>query len=252
MHNYHILSFILRVNVAVDGKNAWDYRKEKVFMFLKSGHFDMIGFQEVTPSMYQELKAHLVEYQFVGIGRDKDQEAIPIFFKKNKYKVLDSNTLWLSNTPHVESRVEGSHFPRIVTYVVLEDENQNRIAYFNTHLDYSSEDVCEMQAIILSKIMEDISFHYKANAVLSGDFNQLPESKAIKYLSTKYQNVFSKKERLGLTFHNFSNQTEGKPIDYFFYSKDLEEVSFQIIHHQTQDFFLSDHYPLIAEFKIKK
>ncbi|MBU1094011.1 MAG: endonuclease/exonuclease/phosphatase family protein [Firmicutes bacterium] len=252
MQKYRILSFNLRVNVASDGKHAWGFRKEQAINFIKQGKFDIIGFQEVTPDMYQELREALHGYDHFGIGRDINQEAIPIFFKKDKYRVIEKKTMWLSDTPTVESKIEGSFFPRIVTYVVLEDEKNQRISYFNTHLDYASDEVCKKQSIILSQIIDKITDLYQAEFILSGDFNVYPDTETIKFLANKYQNIYKQVDRIGLTFHNFSLDTLGLPIDYFFFSKKLKDESFQIVHHEENDFFLSDHYPLIAEFSIKK
>lgn len=250
MQNYQVLSFNVRINVANDGIHAWDFRKDKVIAYIESSDFDFIGLQEVGPGMYQELINDIKNYEFFGTGRGMDNEAVPILVKKDKYKVIESKTFWLSDTPTVESRVPGSLFSRIMTYVVLEDHEQKRISFFNTHLDYVSEDVCENQAKILSKMIDEITVKYQSPFILVGDFNQNPDSKAINYLTSKYKNIYEKKDRIGLTFHNFSNETKGLPIDYYFYSKQLKVIAFEIVHHQDQNFFLSDHYPLIAHFSI--
>jgi len=247
-----MLSFNLRVNVTQDGIHAWTNRKSHVLDFIQSNDFDIIGFQEVTPNMYQELYKALNLYDGFGVGRDVNQEAIPIFIKKNQFTILESKTLWLSNTPTVESKIDGSYFPRIVTYVVVEDQNHTRISFFNTHLDYASDNVCKKQATILSKVMDRITAKYQSFVVLCGDFNQYPQSKTIQYLTNRYQSVFDRKTNIGLTFHGFTNETNGLPIDYFFYSKPLRLEAFKIINHLRHDIYLSDHYPISAMFSFEK
>ncbi len=252
MQNYRILSFNIRINVAVDGLNAWEFRKEKVVQFIKTGDFDIIGFQEVAPDMYQELIDQLKAYHYVGFARSKGSEAVPIFVKKDKYRILESNTFWLSDTPDIESRIEGSFFPRIATYVVLEDQNKQRIAFFNTHLDYASDEICKKQSMILSHFIDDVTNKYQSHFVLAGDFNVLPDSDTIGFLTNKYRIIYEKKDRLGLTFHNYTCDTIGLPIDYFFFSSTLKDELFRIVHHKDKNFYLSDHYPIVAEFSIKK
>lgn len=251
MKNYKVLSFNLRINAPVDGLNSWDYRKQKVMTYLGAHDFDIIGLQEAGPTMYQELKTHMSDYDLFGHGRGMDHEAVPILVKKGKYQILESKTLWLSETPLVESRVIGSLFPRIVTYVVIRDNEQKIISFFNTHLDYISDEVCTNQAKILSQIIDQVTHQYQCPFILVGDFNQNPDSQTIRYLSSKYQNIYHEEDRISLTFHNFTNNTKGLPIDYFFYSHQLIDDSFEIVHHQESNFFLSDHYPLIAKFSIK-
>lgn len=252
MQNYRVLSFNLRINVAVDGIHAWDYRKFKIMEYIQSHDFDIIGLQEAGPGMYQELRAEIKDYEFFGTGRGMDNEAVPVLIKKDKFNVVESKTFWLSDTPTVESRVSGSLFSRVVTYVVLEDQEQRKISFFNTHLDYVTDEVCEKQAKILSHMIDEITDKHQCPFILVGDFNQNPNSKTVKCLTSKYNNIYEKKNRIGLTFHNFSNETEGLPIDYCFYSNHLKDESFEIVHHKDKNFFLSDHYPLIAEFSLKK
>lgn len=248
MQQLSILGFNIRINLLTDGKNSWKYRKDKVISFIKENDFPMIGFQEVGPGMMKELKSELTNYESYGVGRDHNQEATPIFIKKNEYSVIEHDTLWLSLTPSVESKIKGSNFPRIVTYVIVKTKNNKKIAFFNTHLDYESDEVCLKQAIVLKDIVSKISFDKQVGILIAGDFNQKLSSKTIKYLSSHYESVYNDRNNVGLTFNGFSSDTKGEPIDHIFYSNKLKLASFNIVHNKTQGFFLSDHYPIFARF----
>ena len=44
----------------------------------------------------------LPEYDGIGVGRDDGKTAgeyAPLFYRKDKYEVLDSNTFWLAENP---------------------------------------------------------------------------------------------------------------------------------------------------------
>jgi endonuclease/exonuclease/phosphatase family metal-dependent hydrolase len=245
-----IVSFNLRVNVLNDGIHAWDFRKKRVFEYLNQNQFDMIGFQEANPDMYEELKNSLLNYDHFGIGRDANGESIPIFIKKGIAEVLETKTIWLSETPLIESMVHGSKYPRIATYVVLKTKEEKIIIFFNTHLDYASDHVCLEQAKHLVNFMKEIEQKYHGALILTGDFNRLPSSLTIRYLSSCFHSIYRDKEKMQLTFHGFTHSEEGEPIDYIFYNDLIKIDDFQVIHHEKGQSFLSDHYPVKATFHI--
>ena len=58
--------------------------------------------QEVLHNQFQDLRAGLPEYDGIGVGRDDGKTAgeyAPLFYRKDKYEVLDSNTFWLAENP---------------------------------------------------------------------------------------------------------------------------------------------------------
>lgn len=247
-----VMSFNVRINVSVDGKHAWDYRKSHIFDFLFQEMPDLIGFQEVSSSMRQELETALPMYQSYGIGRDHRGEGTPIFVKKDRFHVIESGTFWLSETPDVESTLPGSHFPRIATYVLIEDHTHHRTLFFNTHLDYAGDDIAFAQSKILYRKMIELQVKHGGSMVLSGDFNVYPNSRTIRFLTSKLHSVYENQHNIRLTFHGFSNETEGLPIDYLFTTSDIDIKSFRIIHTPLDDQYLSDHYPISIDYEILK
>jgi endonuclease/exonuclease/phosphatase family metal-dependent hydrolase len=243
-----VSSFNLRCNTPHDQMLAWPYRREAVFKFLNNEAYDLIGFQEVTPDMLIDLKENLLDYHFFGIGRDQAGEAV-IIAVHQKYEILASDTFWLSDTPWVESKISKSAFKRICTFVVLKEKEQV-IACFNTHLDYQDGDAIYQQAEYLYHMMKRIKDKYNAHLILTGDFNQNPEDRAIRFLSTLLNHPFEDGKNLGLTYHGYSKEKEGLPIDYIFHDASLKMVSFSIRHDVESHIFLSDHYPIEADIII--
>ena len=248
----NVLSFNLRINVAVDGKNAWDYRKDQVFQFLNQKKFDVMGFQEPGPGMYLELQESLSDYESFGIPRSDGGEYTPIFIKKGLFEVVETETFWLTDTPYVESKIDGSHFPRIATYVVLKLSPNRFLTIINTHLDYANDDIIYNQLEYVYRMIKVLEIKYRTEIILMGDFNTKLDSTGIQFLSTKYHQVFDHKKHLGLTYHAFSDEIEGLPIDYIFFSNAVHLEKFEIIHHEKKGEYLSDHYPLFAAFKIEE
>ncbi len=247
----NLLSFNIRINVAIDGKHAWDYRKNDVFHFLAQKKYDVIGFQEPSPMMYQELQEQLKDYDSFGVPRSEGGEYTPILIKKGMFEVVKSDTIWLTDTPYIESKIEGSHFPRIATYVVIKLSPNRFLTLINTHLDYGNDQIIFNQIEFLYRMIKVLEIKYRTEIILMGDFNAYPNTIGIQFLSSKYNQVYQDHKNIGLTFHAFSNQEEGLPIDYIFFSNRIELKNFEIIHHQEKVKYLSDHYPIYANLKIQ-
>ncbi|MDO9628773.1 MAG: endonuclease/exonuclease/phosphatase family protein [Acholeplasmataceae bacterium] len=246
----NLLSFNIRINAPVDRKHAWDYRKEDVFHFINHKKFDIVGFQEPGPIMYQELKENLKNYDFFGAARSEGEEFTPIFIKKGLFEVIESDTLWLTDTPYTESKILGSHHNRIATYVVLKVNSNQYLTVINTHLDYANDFIIFNQIEYLYRMMRILEIKYNTEIILMGDFNTYPNSIGTLFLSTKYNQVYNDPKNIGLTYHAYTDKEEGLPIDYIFFSNSIKLESFQIIHHQEKGKYLSDHYPINALFNL--
>lgn len=95
-------TFNIRYDNPQDSLNNWQYRKDRVCQFIKDHELDIVGMQEVLHNQFQDLRAGLPEYDGIGVGRDDGKTAgeyAPLFYRKDKYEVLDSNTFWLAENP---------------------------------------------------------------------------------------------------------------------------------------------------------
>lgn len=244
----HIASINLRIDVPVDGKHQWMYRKDQMIDFILNETFDVIGMQEAGPGMFEDLLQGLSHhYQLIYQGRDSRGEGTPIAIHKS-LQVLESGTLWLTDTPEVESTIKGSNFPRIVTYAKI--GGTTPFYLFNTHLDYSSDEVCHRQADHLIKIIQKIN-QQNLPYIITGDFNQYPDSLTISSLKNTHQSIYDSMKPYPLTFHGFSENVDGEPIDYIFLS-DAWMIQTSTIHrHQEKGKYLSDHFPISIQITKK-
>ena len=116
----------------------------------------------------------------------------PIYFKTDKFKLIDSGTKWLTSTPDIPSRIDYSNDTyKGLTYVVLEHRDSGeRFIYVNVHLitqveegDLVTDYVVdtdgktttiqgqELQVIFLRAILDDLQNEYDLPMFISGDFN---------------------------------------------------------------------------------
>lgn len=234
----HIASINLRINVDVDQENSWVYRKQKMIDFIKEKDFDVIGCQEASEDMVLDLKEGLSNlYGIIFQPRDNRKEGTPILYKKEMV-VLNQGTFWLSETPDQESIVEGSHFPRICTYARFKE-----FIFFNTHLDYVSDDVCLVQAQYLIENMNKLTTKEDVT-IVTGDFNMYPGSKTIKYMKKHLKHDYQVNNQYQLTFHGYTDKVLGEPIDYIFHTKNMEAQPLVIHHNIVKGRYISDHYPI--------
>ena len=248
MKQIKIMSFNLRVDVASDGINDWQHRKQNVIHFIHEHKPDMLALQEVSIHMLNDLKLQIFDYDFYITPRDEQGESVPLLIKKRIGNLIDTNTFWLSDTPTKVSKIEGSCFTRISTYAIIDIKDIGMIGIFNTHLDYCSDEISLMQAKYLLMFIEGLKSKYRFYTIILGDFNQNPQTKTIAHMRNIFYDGYDYQKNNLLTFHGFTNNQLGLPIDYIFYDKRLKFKQISIIYPNKT---LSDHYPIELDIDLK-
>lgn len=239
-----VMSFNVRINVEVDKENAWPYRKNQVLSYLKQVRPDIIGLQEPNLLMLSDLNALLNDYEMVGLPRQKNGEYTPIYYKKDAFQFIDTETFWLSDTPKQESKYVESAYIRIATYLHLRHSTQGEIHLVNTHLDYQSETI---QAKQIQVILDYLS-QKSGKMLIMGDFNCFPNTLVHGSLRNEgYSFNYSPSQEKEVSFHDFQRQAMPEPIDYI-YTKNIHEPRKIEIINDVNTKYLSDHYPILLNF----
>ena len=153
---------------------------------------DILGVQEADGEWMSVLNNRLSKngYAYVGIGRDSDGkgERSAIFYRADKLELIESKTLWLSATPDVVSKVEGSLCNRIVTMATFKRLSDGKVfVHANTHLDHSNSDVRSQQVKFLDQYVKE--FADGKQFLLTGDFNFQPDNRVYEQMmSLGYKN----------------------------------------------------------------
>lgn len=254
-----LMTYNIRLDVAADGENAWPNRKEYWSSQVSFYEPDILGIQEALPNQVSDIVGLLPKYNYIGIGRDGigKGESSNIFFKKDRFKVLEENTFWLSETPDKISKGWDAALNRVCTYALLKDNKTNQTFWvFNTHLDHIGE-VARTNSIqlILSKIRQLNTQNYPV--FLIGDFNSEPDEERIIQLNTKMDDSrkISQEKPFGPsgTFNAFQhNQPVTKQIDYIFLSKNSPyKVKKHAVLSDSKDLrYPSDHFPVFIEVSL--
>ena len=167
-------SFNIRYDNPEDSLNNWKYRADTVANYLIAQDIDVCGMQEVLYNQLMDLEQRLPQYEHVGVCRDDGDmagEASPIFFKKDRFKALDSGTFWLSQYPDSVGFIgwDGACC-RIASWAKLQDKETEKIFMaVNTHFDHVGVEARRNAALLIIKKIKEIVGDQPA--VLTGDFN---------------------------------------------------------------------------------
>ncbi|CAJ0912126.1 20063_t:CDS:2 [Entrophospora sp. SA101] len=109
-------------------EQPWNIRKYKVADTILFHKIDVIGIQEAIYSQIKDLESLLAknnddDWGWVGVGRhdgkpdgNEGGEFTPIFYNKNRLKLLDFEHFWLSETPNVPNSMGwDAKLTRVVT-----------------------------------------------------------------------------------------------------------------------------------------
>lgn len=256
------MSFNIRYDNPEDGKQNWHNRKENVVGMINFYELDIIGMQEVLVTQLNYLKTNLKQYRTVGVGREDGKEKgeySPVFYREERFRELKSGTFWLSETPGIVSKGWDAALERIATWAVLKDKTTGKeLIVMNTHFDHIGKQARIESAKLLKQKARDLAG--KLPLILTGDFNLVPESEAIKTLiEPNGDNTLINTSSISAysygpdwTTCGFDNRPFGerKVIDYIFVKGVKKVNKYAVLAEMLNDIFLSDHCPVFAQVEL--
>lgn len=248
-----IMSF--NVRCANDEEGSINNRSNIVNAIIEQYAPDSFGVQEATPKWLRLIdKALGDKYARVGVSRDffgPFSEYGCVYYLKDKYNLVDSGTIWLSETPEKKYSVSfDSACRRIATWAVLQDKETGvTYTHLNTHLDHVLEETRVGQAGVLLEKLEQLQT--QGTVVVTGDFNTYKTGDVYASMLevTDDARLIAKNTDDGITYHNYGKIEENDKgaIDFVFTSKGTKVETYKIIRNTALDMYPSDHYPIIAD-----
>ena len=256
-----VMTFNVRVDTFLDGWNRWNSRKQSIFDILAENSADVIGLQETLDFQAQQVQQALPQYAMYSVGRNDGKqggESCAIFYRKDRFVLLDSGTFWFSDTPlKPGSKDWGNLPPRICSWVYLvEKKAGTRFYAYNLHLDNLSQNSREKSVELLAK--QVAARKTKDPFIVMGDFNMKLDNPAMKYLQkigyrTPYprmvdawQSVHPGQSCRG-TCHSFRDRISGPKIDHIPISENARALEVKIDRREVNGRYPSDHFPVIAK-----
>lgn len=221
---------------------------------------DVLGVQELNSIWAEKMKTLLPQYDYYGIkrgGDDKEEtsEMSGIFYLKDKFELLESDTFWISLTPETESKFEGAACHRICSYVVLKNKNTGYVfAHLNTHLDHVSTEAQNLGGNLIAEKAEELKSKYgEISTVITGDFNQYTDGLAAQALTEKgFCNACdtNDEKKNTLTYHGWGVSDYLGPIDFIFADDTMKIKNYTVHENKIDNSYVSDHFMITAELEI--
>ena len=256
-----VMTFNMRYDNPEDGQNNWRFRRERIAGVIKAQEVDVLGTQELLSNQFDDLSGLLTGYQGVGVGRldgAESGEYCAVFFRKDRFTLLDSGTFWLSDTPEVVGSLgwDGA-CERIATWVVLRDRDGRELFFIDTHLDHVGQVARDEGVSLLMKRIETLSGGRPV--ILTGDFNSEPGSSVVAHVQKDgvlrdAKAIAAQRSGTDWSFSDFGQipEAERPLLDYIFVSGDIEAVRYEVLPDIFDGGYVSDHAPVMAVVKIAK
>ena len=246
---------------------------------------DSIGLQEVTPELklflenFEDLNGRILGARYAAVGEyrdsgtDKSNEGCFIYYNKDKYQVVKSGTIWLSESAEKYSKHSESNYARIATYALLENkETGEEYVHVNTHLehDHTSEKKTNAAAVSgAEQIVQLLNSSFpNTPAVITGDFNQLKDSAPYNvFINAGFYDSRDASQTKN-TYHNSygigsgSTPYAAKTIDHILYNGYFNKKSYTVYDEDYSNEakygrlklgyrYPSDHHPVVAAIGTK-
>jgi endonuclease/exonuclease/phosphatase family metal-dependent hydrolase len=260
----NVMTYNIRYDNPGDSLNNWKYRKNNAANAIRFYDADILGTQEVLHNQLLDLKDRLSGYGVVGVGREDGKEKgeySALWYKKDRFTVLDSGYFWLSETPEVVgSKGWDGACERIASWAKLKDKTTGKKLFaLNTHFDHIGTIARkESVKLILKKVAE---LSNGSPVVVTGDFNAEPESSVVKELTdaTNEKHLIDSRAISPViygpawSFHDFGKVplADRTLIDYIFVRNGVKVLKYGVLAEMKDSIFLSDHAPVFIRIAVQ-
>ena len=283
---------VLQFNIQTENGNptSFSIRSKMYRKLIDQLRPDVVGMEEVTTNWRKWLDKNVFDDSYEGVGeaRSAGGEANPIYYRKDKFELIDSGTFWLSDTPDkVGSMFEGANYPRICTWVLLKDKATGKqFAHMNTHLDHNGKnDSTTGNTIRKDQMRVIIRFAQRFDGIplfLTGDLNNrrttgegkiyalykmITGQSSVKDEDGNEYKMTLSDSRLDAPVtvdenhtatmtkyydeNNSAYEPTREPIDYIFYDPDTTKaLTYETFLYSENGNYISDHLPVFATFQI--
>lgn len=260
-----VMTLNIRFDNPSDGVNAWPNRISMVEAYMDGIRPDIIGMQENLLHQNEELLRIIPGYEYVGTGRTdgaKEGEFSPLFFRTDRFELLEHGQFWLSETPDVPGSIGWEAvLPRVVAWAKLSLKETGQELYaFNTHYSHVSNLARRRSMAFMSEQIRKIAGD--APVIVTGDLN-ITKGEELYYdmLAHLYQNNRLQNAELisdepvvnaKSTINAFRDDTPDRIVDYIFVDPHFRVRSYQVDQVKDGEVFISDHWPVWVRLRLKQ
>lgn len=253
-----VATYNLRFDNVSDTVNAWGKRFPVIVDQIRFHDFDIFGSQEGLYHQLQDMTKALPDYDYIGVGRAdgaRGGEFEAIFYRKDKFTLLQQGNFWFSLTPDIPSIGWDADLPRLCTWGQFEERSSGFSFYFfNVHFDWLGKKARKESVHLVQQKIRHIAGD--APVILTGDFNfsEKEEDYALLSTSETLKDAFHLAEiRLAPrgTFNAFEiDKNSDDRIDHIWLTSDFKVQRYGILTETYGDGkFPSDHFPVVTDLQ---
>lgn len=241
--------------------NGWALRSPVITALIRFHDFDVFGTQEGYKIQLDDITDALPQYFYYGRGRDdgKDKgEHSAIFYKKDKFRLLNKGDFWLSQTPDKPSLGwDATCCNRICSWVYLQDKKSGKKFYFfNAHFDHQGVQARQESSKLVLQKMKAIAG--KAPALFTGDLNGSQSSGWYEAIAnsgllkdTYFQVKYPYANNASFNGFDATKSNNNEIIDHIFISNNFMVKKWGLLTDTYHGKYPSDHFPVMAEIGFK-
>ncbi|MBQ7354567.1 MAG: hypothetical protein IJW62_03515 [Clostridia bacterium] len=259
----------LNVTLSGYGENAVVNRYPRLYQLIRQQAPDLLCLQEVSCTSWLtcinegigDTPALTETYGFVGTGRNGEApdryEAFlegafnPILYNKTKYKLVDSGTFWLSETPDTASIGWDGRTFSICTWARLcEISSGKEFVVMNTQLDTFGRSAAGYGASLIC----DRAAQFGLPVIFAGDFGTGSSGKPYKnVVADSFVDALSIADSVissGATQNGYGSSNVTAATAHVFVSRGLCAVgSYQLLTDLVDGGYVSSHWAILTEIK---
>lgn len=253
-----ITSYNVRYPAKGDGPNLWETRKDLFIDSIRAMDPDIMGTQELFKLQGDYIVEKLPEYTWTGVSRrgNTEDEYMGVFYKKAKFRAVDSGNFWLSETPaEPGSSNWNMSLPRMATWALFEPAGGGRRFYFvNTHMAHRREDEAARQKGVMV-IQEWLgTLNPFTPVIVTGDFNSPAGGGTYQKMIAGFADAWKIAERREGpegTFHGFRGTPGRIRIDWIFLRGPWRVSEAETVTFHQDGRYPSDHFPVRAVVELE-
>jgi endonuclease/exonuclease/phosphatase family metal-dependent hydrolase len=257
-----------------EGPNAWVNRAGLNVATIRKYAPDLIGFQETQSDNLATYQMGLSDYAHVvgnNYGDDPPDAWTSIFWKAERFALVEAGEFWFSQTPDVPSSDWGVPYPMGATWVRLRDHGSGaELLHLNTHFEDGPEGEQSRQEgsrLIITRLNQFQAAGLPA--LVTGDFNCNPGAPAHRaFLAAGFVDTYLAVGRVDgaeSSYHGFEGERYSAEaasagantfwrIDWILARGGRESwqiTSCAILRDAQPPTYPSDHYPVLAEVELR-
>lgn len=254
---FNAATYNLRLNIASDGPNAWPHRRAAVSALIRRHEIDLLGTQEGLLDQVLDLAA-MPGFAYVGVGRDDGKqggEHAAIFYRTDRFVLLDKGDFWLSLTPDVPGKGwDARCCNRLASWARLRDKASGQSFFaFSVHFDHEGQVARRESAHLMLRQMRAIAGDQPV--ICLGDLNATPESEPVGImlggLRDAYRVSATPPDGPVGTFNDFKLDAPLKDrIDYVLLGPGWRVLRYAALTDTDNGRFPSDHLPVVTRLAL--